>query len=417
MRLAVDPLAQPCGQGDWRSNVSVAQAVCLNEFSRPAHEGAFMRTWKWARNASAAALTLADKFVDSALRDECLRIAKRHDGVWRAANKLVRIDNHGKEVRAVVAVRSDAGDSTCPTFLERQGHKRSREMQPTIRACTMLGYTIASASSPPIPRNRVREALSAFADSAWRKLHFVAGVDILIVPTLDHKVIVHVLAAFEPNQIHNITIPITFDFSPLINIERFYDETACAAYALGPAAWIEAQVARFSDGKRARDRLTYGCFYGKRAESIIIQAATLEKKQLSNEAASTLRDIESKIAQSIELTKRCLSAGDLEAAKAAYGFVGAYIYDAHIDLALYPILAESLKYTSYVDFSGCTDAPALPSLHDSFMIEVRSLPHPKPLVSPQWRCIELVSVHSISDILTLIDWARNETPASNAQPH
>lgn len=419
MRLAIDPLAQPIGDGDWRSYSSVAQANPYVGFSRKAYESIFLRTWKWARAASVAANALADKLSNDAQRGdnanlnaracaaEALRIAKRHDGVWRAANKLTRVDRDGKEIRAIVAVRSDAGDSTCPTFLERQGKKRASEMMPIVAACNKLGYIIASARSPAIPRDKIKQALSFFGDPAWRKLHGILGVDILIVPTVDNLVVAHVLCCFA-GSCHNITLPVTLDFHPIIDIERLYDEPACAAYALGPALWIESQVARFRDGKRCRDRLTYGCFYGKLCEEFIVAAATLERKDISTTAIAALHEVEARIQQSIELTKRCLDVGDLEAARAAYSYIGAYIYDAHLDLAAYPLVVSALRYTSFVDFSGCSDAPALPSLHDELMVEVRSLPHPKPLAAPAWRCIELVPVHSVADIMSLIDWARGE---------
>lgn len=410
MRLAIDPTVAPVGSGAWYDRVSVAQAPTLTAIPRANIESNCLRSWKWARVASQAATDLASRYpTDSPLYNECLRIAKRHDGVWRACNKLVRYDEKTrKEIRSIVAVRSDAGDSTCPTFLERQGKKRWKEMYPIFEACSKLGFTIAVAQSPAIPRARIYEALTQFANASWRAAYGIEGADILIVPTANNMVIAHVLVAFRSN-VHNITLPITFDFTRLINTESFYDAPACAANTLGPAIWIESQLSRFKDGKRSRDRLSYGCFYGEASESLIIRAANLDRQAISPESAKALAETESLIAQSIELTKRCLQAGDLEAAKAAYGFVGAYLYDASVSLAAYPVLAKSLVYLSRVDFSGCDDLPALPATHDLLMEEVRSLPSPKPHSLPQWRCIELVSVHSIADMMQLIAWVKEET--------
>lgn len=412
MQLYVDPCIAPVGYDNWESNVSVAQAHIYRGLGRAGVERHFLRSWKWAREATKAANAIAASTSDELGRAEALRIAKRHDGVWRAANKLTSRNNANQEVRTCVAVRSDSGDSTCPTWLEREGKRRIKAMHPILRGCTELGYVLASAHIYNVNHTVASNIRRLFANESFRNKNNIAGIDVLFIPVSPTGVDVWLIAAFI-GYVHPIDVGGGFNFPNCIaefvtnpEVEGIYMKMYEAAENLGPAKWIEAQLSRFIDGKRARDRATYGVFYGKASEEIVMRGASIEIGALTNVEAGELAIIRHKIHSAMELTLKAAKVGDVVASKAAHGFAVAYAQDAQTMFERYPAIYASLALLTSFDFTGFTDSPPLHAIHEELMVAVRAMPAPKGREVSAWTCVEHVAVHGPKDIAALAEWMR-----------
>jgi hypothetical protein len=371
----------------------------------------FIASWTWSRKVTAEANQFALVAPSPTLAAEALRIAKRHDGVWRSANKMVRRSADGKESRAAVAVRCDAGDSTCPAYLDREAFKRLRGIAPITVACREVGYQICYAKSPVIQRADASRAIASIAEPMYRSAYGIVGMDILTVPCVG-GVRLHVLAAFEPGASDLVlSSPVSLSFNPLINLNVMYEAPGVAARELGPEAWFHAQMSRMIDGRRVRDRHTYGVFFGSAGNSLIKRAAEMTIVGLDAATNEALVTAESKLCAALSIVNDAVACGDKLAAVSAMGYARAYIDDAKTTaVGEHGLLMASLwlRLNEASSLHGLSDAPALGSEHESLMQRIWSLPPLLPRTVQPWQCIERVQIHSMADIVALARWVKDE---------
>ena len=405
--IYIEPYIEPIGYDHWQTNVSVSQAFPLLGMPEASVTQYFLQRWKWAREATAAATELANETSNAERKAEALRIAKRHDGVWRAVNKLSRKDaSTGKEIRACAAVRADAGDATCPTWLEREGRKRSKLMSPVIYAAKALGFTIAKGESSPMTRGYATEVRALFSDASWRARLNIVGADVLTVPVDANTVKLVIVAAFSGSPYAVSCGTATVWFKEHDGFDSVYSIPYEQCISLGARTWIEAQLNRMVDGERQRDRMTCGIFYGKAATDTINRAAELQKPTFDATADVAFEDARTRIETAMAIVEEATKAGDLVAAKAAHGFAVSYADDADVALQLYPLVAAQLHLLTVFDFSGLEADVTMASVHDELIAKVRELPACKTRTANPWRVVGQVTVRGIAELKALAAWMR-----------
>lgn len=413
MRLQVDPRTKPAPYDNWRDNLSLAQA-------RPYHgQGSSSvalqchQQWRWARDAEGAARELAesDYASDAPRAAECIRMAARHNGVWRSVNKLQKVDSRGKVVRAISAVRCDAGDSTCPTWLAREAKERMSEMLPVTEACEVLGNTIGYATSSSIDRASSASVVAEFRSPQFRESYGIVGLDIIVVPDSAKTVRLHLLAAFAGPVPVNMQLfgAVVLSFTPQIDISSMYEAPTTECLRLGPKDWIRSQVARFINGKRCRDRFTYGVFYGRQSEEIIVSAAEIKQEVSDIDVVGPLMKAQINIDAALSIANEAVLAGDLGAALHAQGLVNAYLDELRAGpLQGHLLLSVAAGILARINLDGLENSPVLPDVHARFMTALLSLPQPAIIESSEWQCVEHVKISCLADIEALAKWVREE---------
>ena len=421
--IPVDSSVLPAPSPDIDDRIAAQLAHPCIGWSRETIHKSFLRSWTWARQAEEAAKALSTQLTDVAHIEEAKRIAKRHSGVWRAANKMVKRDAKGKELRSVVPIRADAGDSTCPTWLDREARKRVEEMLPVVTALANLGYAICVASAPNMSRWEAQAIMGFFRNPKFRISLGIHGLDILCVPSSATQVRLLFLAVFKhgaiPPQI-DITSDLKLHFREAYDVDSgFYAAVPIACSTLGPEIWIAAQVNRLVDGKRQRDRITFGCLYGQAAENVVKEAAKLEVKDVSKskEESKLVSDTRNNIASAIAICSKAASAGDLAAAVQARSYARAYAEDLQRQLGNeYPALCLAITYMARYNLSGLADVPVMEHVHTELMSLIAALPKPlnRDTLDNIWYCVEMVKVHSPADLASLAAWMREaSTPTNN----
>jgi len=412
MHLAIDPILPGVGSSNWQTNVSVSMADSLSGHTTEGTERILARPWLWARTFTDAALALAKEVSDPIPLAILLRWAARHGSVGRTFAKLVNINTAGKERRAVVPIRADAGDATCPTWLERCARNRALKMRAIILACRKLHYQVRYAKTEPISREVAEIIRTWLGRVALNGTNEVLGLDVIAIPCTTDTVQLHILAVFPPSD--NIRPPtvtaagtnVMLVFNNIVDWTTMYSATYEMAWKLGPLAWAKAQLGCYVNGKRIRDRSTYGLFYGKQAEAIIQQAAAIARSTLSVELQASVHKLEQQIVWALDITKRAADVGDAIASRGAHDFAKSYAAECAGLLSDYMLVAESIRISTQFDFSGLQNLPTLAHVRDSFIKEIWNLPAAKLAQQPQWRCIEQVTVTCREDIRKLAEWMR-----------
>ncbi len=325
---------------------------------------------------------------------------------------MVKRDNKGKETRAVVPVRADSGDSTCPTWLDREARKRIAHANVICTALINVGYIVCRASSNEMGRDSAQLLLEAFRNPQRRLDIGIHGLDILCVPVSSNTVKLEFLGVFKDG-----TLPpeiqlgiIKLHFKETIDLESFYESQASACNKLGPEVWIHAQINRLVDGKRQRDRVTYGLLYGKASESIVEQAAKQAIDSASESINKQIIGAIGNINDALALAKQASELGDLEATMLARNYARAYADATAKALGPeYLTVSAALRILARFDLHGLTHTPILESVHESLMASIYALPSPTVntnSLDSVWICVEHVKVHSPADVAALAKWMR-----------
>jgi len=169
MLLSVNHLDVPVATNNWQDVVAGKLGNPRLQNETASYVGlALTKPWQWAREAERSALALAEALPEGASKEEAKRLAKRHAGVWRSANKMHRVGPTGRMQRTVVAVRAEAGDASCPSWLKRRSCKQIRLMTPVIQACHRLGYFIAKAAVSSVGRATAKSLVEELNSLAVR---------------------------------------------------------------------------------------------------------------------------------------------------------------------------------------------------------------------------------------------------------
>jgi len=71
-----------------------------------------------------------------------------------------KIGPTGATIRSAVAVRADAGDVSCPSWIARETHNRKKALSPIIDACVKVGYFAGTAVRKGLSRFEARELVA-----------------------------------------------------------------------------------------------------------------------------------------------------------------------------------------------------------------------------------------------------------------
>lgn len=416
--IPIDASLSPAPSPLIEDRIAAQLAHPMIGLSREGITTTFVKSWQWARAAETVAKELAARLSDSGQIAEAQRIATRHSGVWRAANKMVKRDSKGKETRAVVPIRADAGDSTCPTWLDRECRKRVKEMTPICLALINLGYTINVAQVSSLSRFQAQAVMQVFRSPHFRKAVGIHGLDILCVPSSPTEVRLLFLAVFKKGSVPpeiGVTHDLKLHFRACFDIDAcFFAAPSSACIKLGVQTWIAAQVNRVVDGKRQRDRITFGCLYGNAAEEVVREGSVVESaaSKCDEKASQLIESTKRNIASAISICSRAAGQGDLVAAVQARSYARAYAEDLTNALGnSYPTLCLAISYMARYDLSGLANVPVMEHIHTELMSAINSLPLPanRDSLDNVWFCVEMVKVHSPQDIANLAAWMREES--------
>lgn len=415
MLLALNRLDVPLSSPGWEDQVAGKLALDRSDESKESVTQGYLKAWTWAREAEKVALKRANSVAaDSVEHMEAMRIAKRHSGVWRAANKMCKDDNHGNRKRTIVAVRADAGDSTCPSWLQRTAYNRIKAVEPLLNACSLVGLHVGRASIGPFSRTVAKGLIESLTSAQLKYELDIQGLDILVVPdSLDlSQVHLHILGAFA-GALPTIVSPDNhfIQFQALSGWESMYKAMYNTCAEVGADRWINYHID--SVGVRLRQRVTSGCFYGQAAERLVNQASKLVRDSalLPLQLQCDVVSVETNIKAALEIAEQAAQHGDLQAASSAAQYAQAYAEDIQGKLldAGAPVVGLALTLLSRFDLSGLTLSPVLLSVHDELMKQIASLPLPLERKTPVlWQCVEHAKVSGPRDIITLVKWARGE---------
>lgn len=421
MLLAVNRLDVPLGDVGWEKHVSGKLGRSAEQASREGLTATFLKSWTWARKAEKAALARAERLRSeghiegSEVLERALTLAKRHSGVWRAANKMHRDNGAGRMIRTACAVRPDAGDTSCPSFLERQAHNRCKEMRPLVLACSKVGYKICRAVLTGVPRLEAASIIRELCTDT-DTLPGVHGLDILTVPSIiegpmpSRRVDIHVIAAMDVERDYYLkSTDLTVRFLPgMLNWEASHEAMFNACLAYGPSEWINLHIDMALPGLKLRSRITKGCFYGAAAEKLVKRAAELDCESmpalLNLEVGKVSADIQAALAIAVDAAEQ----GDLQSAQRACQYATCYAEDIASDLETeYPVVKLALSLLARFDLTGLVDTPVLPSIREALQSRIDSLRLPKERKLPEvWQCVEHVKIKTVEDIKALVAWIK-----------
>lgn len=403
MELRVNYLDNPVGSLGWEKGVSSALGRDASSEPLPSIEETLYRPWVWSRTVEEVATERAKAFPEgSPERTEAERLAARHGGVCRAANKMHRRGPTGKMQRCVVMVRADAGDASCPSWLERAAYNRVKKMTPIIQAASQLGYEIVKCSFGPMRKVEAQTLITQL--TAERSITGLVGLDCLVVPDVFvfGLVNVHVIAA---QTVAGMSL---FDFVPAIATwDSLHYEMHKAAISLGPVKWTELLIANASD-EWSRSRVTSGIFYGKAAEAIVKKAAEKVEAELVEQLRIEVELTRVKIENALNIAAEAAKAGDVENATLAVQYAKAYAEDMGPRLKdEFPILKLALELAASFDLSGLVASPVLDYVRKMFDERIAALPKPAPREAVEaWQCVEHVVIKGPNDLIRLAAWVK-----------
>jgi len=123
MLLAISVAESPMGSPGWQNQVAGKLGHDWTYENQAFVEAHFLKAWEWSRAAEKVAGECAERAAlngDELTAAVALAVARRHNGVWRAAKKMHKIGPTGATIRSAVAVRADAGDVSCPSWIARE---------------------------------------------------------------------------------------------------------------------------------------------------------------------------------------------------------------------------------------------------------------------------------------------------------
>jgi hypothetical protein len=230
----------------------------------------------WAKRAGAQAARRASQARANG-DDEAARAAeavvKSQLGVGRRF-RLVLIG----ETRAVKSIKPDAGDSTCPQFLDREARKQRGRLWPNIAASRAVGRTVAYATMCGLPAE-TGEIRRLLGDTSWRARRGIVAYAGQLIPLLDGREALSLL--LDLNDLaseRELAEKLGVRFRPMSEELDWLDDVPNAARAAGPERWVNMCLDRMAanGGKRTRDRFTGGEWNGHNRIKLHERVANLQ---------------------------------------------------------------------------------------------------------------------------------------------
>ena len=217
----------------------------------------------------AAALAQGDLQAASTAR----AIEKAQMGVGQTYRRVLV----GKK-RAAICTKPDASNATSPEYLDREASKRRGRLLSNIAASRAVGRTIAyacvclTAAELTSLRNRLGEA-------QWRAPRGIASYTLDMVPQADGRGTVSLLLDLsEVASQTDLAAELGLRFSRVDEELKWLDALSIAARVMGPERWMNLYMDRLlaNGGKRPRDFVTGGEWYGTARSGLIDRAANLQ---------------------------------------------------------------------------------------------------------------------------------------------
>ena len=298
------------------------------------------RRRRWARDAAATARAryqLASAAGDHLRASAAARIAMANEGVARVYRQFQGDDGS----RASVAAKKDAGDTSCPEYLDRQARERRGTLLAPVAAAHALGYDLRLLRAE-VDADKADQRTAWLGDKRWRERRAIVGAAVNVVPLGAGRALLVGLLVLGPGADH---VPLAAELGavelpPSDGDLGWLDEAARVARAAGPAEWVRWQIDERvrAGGKTTRNYAAVGAFYGAAARADLVQRAATARPDAAELAVTEAA--RGKAAEAAAIATAAAAAGDLllagdavRAARAALGEARAAIRELREDRA------------------------------------------------------------------------------------
>lgn len=405
MQLAVDLLERPIGVSDWLSAVSSKLTWSHREKSWDELRSFLTKPGLWAREAERTALQRAESATGASL-DLANKLAARHHGVGQGYHLMQRNLPSGIE-KSASAVRPDAGDYTCVTWLCKEASKRIAKLRPVVNAAVACGYFVSTGRTGVISRSELAETIKLLKQISS------VGLDIQIVPaspTDADLVVIHfiLMTVEQPSTVISaFTLTEASETWPDV-----HHQTWQTAESFGAANWVNLYLDS-RGGKRLRTRVTVGIFYNSNGKEIIARADRGTQRKMEPALRTQSAEVTANVNSALSVVEDAKRAGDVTAAVRALNLAKAYVEDfsavllsdIHLSAEDASIAIAQLQSLTSINLHGMKDYAQLEASHLALMFRLAELPQPAPRIDPPaWR-----RVGYASNITDAMNWVRGKS--------